>query len=199
MRLKKIAAVAALSAVFSGFAAAETPSYDYVQLGYSAGEYADLEVFDLGGFEVEGSYEIGNNLFVTGKYRDADDSAQGFTFDETYWQAGIGYRFNYRSDLVFDARLYYNQVDFDLHDSEDYLSADANFFSVAGNARYQVLEDVEVYGGVEWQRWPEGGYQTGIRGGVQYAFGKSNEFAVGIEYSHFSDSEWCKLFARYSF
>ena len=152
MKYCKHATFAALSMLVSSAVAAQSLSYNYLQLGYSAGEYDDLEVFNLGGFEVEGSYEINDNFFVSGKYRDADDSAQGFTFDEAYWQACIGYRFNFRADIVFDTRIYYNQVDFDLHGSEEYLSADANFFSLAGNARYQALEDMEVYGGVEWQR-----------------------------------------------
>ena len=193
------ATLMAFSSLCSTAVQADSLDYDFVQLGYAAGDYADIEPFDLKGPEFEASYELSHNLFITGKYRSADDKISQYTLDETNWQAGAGYYYNFRQDTVFDARLYYGEIDFKLSDSEDSAKDGTHFFSLAGNVRHQLTDAVELFGGLEVQKWHKGSNQKAYRLGAQYAFGETKQFVLGAEYTKFSDSEWCKLFARYVF
>ena len=192
-------ALVALASVISTVAAADPLDYDYLQLGYAAGDYADIEPFDFKGPEFEGSYDIGRNIFITGKYRSADDKVDQYTLDETNWQAGAGYYYHFRQNTVIDARLYYGEIDFKLSDNETSAKDGTHFYSVAGNVRHQLTDTVELFGGLEVQKWHEGSNQKAYRLGAQYAFGATKQFVLGAEYTKFSDSQWCKLFARYVF
>lgn len=178
---------------------ANTLSYDFVQMGYVKGDYADIKPFDLTGLEIEGSYSLPHDFFVTGKYRSSDDSHNSVQFDESNWQVGVGYRFDFRSNTVFDARVTYGDIRFELIDDEESANASTNYYSVAGNVRHQLTDSVEVYGGLEWQFWDEGSDQKAYRLGARYSFKSANAFSLGIEYTKYSDSQWGKLFARYQF
>ena len=81
------ATLMAFSSLCSTAVQADNLDYDFVQLGYAAGDYADIAPFDLKGPEFEASYELSHNLFITGKYRSADDKISQYTLDETNWQA----------------------------------------------------------------------------------------------------------------
>ena len=193
------ATLMALSSVFSTISVAADLDYDYLQLGYAAGDYADIAPFDLKGPEFEASYEISHHIFITGKYRSADDKISQYTLDETNWQAGAGYYYHLNQNTVFDGRLYYGEIDFKLSDNEESAKDGTHFYSIVGNVRHQLTNQIELFGGLEVQKWHKGSNQKAYRLGAQYAFGETRKFVVGAEYTKFSDSEWCKLFARYVF
>ena len=50
------------------FANAAQPSYSYLQAGYVKSEVADIESFNLGGYELRASAEIGHGVFVAEGY-----------------------------------------------------------------------------------------------------------------------------------
>ena len=56
-----------LGSLLSVSAMADTPSYNFVQAGYVNADYADLQPFDLIGFEVQASAELTEAFFTTGR------------------------------------------------------------------------------------------------------------------------------------
>ncbi len=183
----------------SASALADGPDYNFVQAGFMAGDYADIEPFDLKGLEIEGSAELGYNFFVTGRYRDSDDKWSGVTFNEDNWQVGGGYIYRFSDQTAFDFQVSYGEINIELFNDEERQKAGANFSSLAANVRHNITDSIELYAGLEWQFWNAGTDQKAYNLGAQYFFGESKAFSVGAEYTKFSDSQWCKIFARYTF
>jgi hypothetical protein len=102
----------AVIAPFLAFPAmAESPSFNFIELGY---EFVDLDLgggadVDGDGYAVGGSFEIGDNMFgfvsyadffARAAYVDAEIDAPGFeSIDENGYGVGIGVRSNV-SDLI---------------------------------------------------------------------------------------------------
>lgn len=185
-----------IGSLLSASAMAETPSYDFVQAGYVNADYADLQPFDLIGFEVQGSVELTDTLFTTGRFRMVDDTISAYELEETNWQVGIGYQMPYGNSTVFDVRVNYGDIAFDFTEPEGKFDDSASHYSVSSHARHMLTEDIEVYAGLEWQLWKKGSDQKAYRLGSLYHF---NDLAVGAEYVKYSDSSAYTLFARYHF
>ncbi|ALM90622.1 hypothetical protein [Alteromonas stellipolaris] len=78
----------------------------------------------------------------------------------------------------------------------DSASADTDFFSAATNVRYQLTENVEVFGGVEVQNWDGDADQKAYRFGALYDL---LGVIGGIEYTKYSDQEIVNMSIRYAF
>lgn len=185
-----------IGSLLSASAMAETPSYDFVQAGYVNADYADLQPFDLIGFEVQGSVELTDTLFTTGRFRMVDDTISAYKLEETNWQVGIGYQMPYGKRTVFDVRVNYGDIAFDFTEPEGKFDDSASHYSVSSHARHMLTDHMEVYAGLEWQLWKKGSDQKAYRLGSLYHF---NDLAVGAEYVKYSDSSAYTLFARYHF
>lgn len=185
-----------IGSLLSASVMAETPSYNFVQAGYVNADYADLQPFDLVGFEFQGSVELTDSIFTTGRFRMVDDNISSYTLEETNWQVGVGYQMPYGENTVFDVRLNYGDIAFDFSIPQGDFEDSASHYSVSSHARHMLTDNVEVYGGLEWQKWKKGSDQKAYRLGSLYNF---NELAVGLEYVKYSDSSAYTLFARYNF
>lgn len=185
-----------IGSLLSASVMAETPSYNFVQAGYVNADYADLQPFDLVGFEFQGSVELTDSVFTTGRFRMVDDTISSYTLEETNWQVGVGYQMPYGENTVFDVRLNYGDIAFDFSIPQGDFEDSASHFSASSLARHMLTDDIEVYAGLEWQKWKKGSDQKAYRLGSLYNF---NELAVGLEYVKYSDSSAYTLFARYNF
>ena len=185
-----------LGSLLSASAMADTPSYNFVQAGYVNADYADLQPFDLIGFEVQASAALTEAFFTTGRFRMVDDTLSAYKLEETNWQVGIGYQMPYGKDTVFDVRVNYGDIAFDYTEPEGKFDDSASHYSVSSHARHMLAEDMEVYAGLEWQFWKKGSDQKAYRLGSMYNF---SDLAVGVEYVKYSDSSAYTLFARYNF
>ncbi len=72
--------------------AAETPSFNFVDVGYVSNLGGDDE-FD--GFEIKGNFEISENLYLNAGYTNlSDDNSGPFDVDAEILTAGLGYKTN---------------------------------------------------------------------------------------------------------
>jgi len=191
---KFFSATALLLASASAFSA--EPSYDFGQVSLLQTEFADLDMFTPKGFELKASKEFGYNLFGEATYFTADDKEQGVTMDVDRWKVAFGYIQRFSARTAIDYQLGYGEIDIKLHDNDNSASADTYYFTAESNIRHMLTDNLEVYAGLEWQKWDEGSDQKAYRLGTQYNW---DVFTVGGEYTKFSDSEVFALFARYKF
>ncbi|MBT1450273.1 hypothetical protein KJ365_05220 [Glaciecola sp. XM2] len=178
------------------FANAAQPSYSYLQAGYVKSEIADIESFNLSGYELRASAEIGYGFFAEYKHTDTSDSLDGFKLDVLQRQFSLGYIHNISSRITLDYRLGLGNFDMTGTRDNDSASADTDFYSAATNIRYQLTPDLEVFGGLEAQNWDGDADQKAYRLGALYDLWG---FFAGIEYTKYSDQEVVNMSIRYAF
>ncbi|AEF03210.1 porin [Alteromonas naphthalenivorans] len=181
---------------FCSFATTAQPSYSFLQAGFVKTEIADLESFNLNGYELRASAEIGYGFFAEYKHTDSSDSLDGFKLETLQRQFSIGYIHNISPQMTLDYRLGLGNFDMTGTRDNDSASADTDYFSVATNLRYQLTADVEVFGGLEVQNWDGDADQKAYRLGAQYDLWG---FLTGIEYTKYSDQEIVNMSIRYAF
>lgn len=188
--------LAVLASLFLSATALAEPSYDYVQLGYVDAEYDEINMFELGGFQFEGSFEFSDQFFTQFQYRDLDDSAGGIKLDEQQWKFGAGYFVPLTSQTTWDVMVNYGELDVDGASPFGSVSGSTDYYGFETNVRHQFNNNAEIFAGVEWQDWDLGDNQTGYNLGMMY---HANVFTFGVEYSKFSDSDELMGFVRYRF
>lgn len=194
--LASLSLVGAMTMASSAFAAQD---YDFVQLnGVVKSEYSDIDEFDLKGFELRGSKSFGSNFFGELRYRDLDDSFSGVDFDESRWNASLGYVIPMSNKVHFDVRANYGDIDVELSNGDESIGFDTKYYGVSGYAHYGLTQDINLYAGLEYQKLDidEGDDQKAYHLGATYTF---DAVSVGTEYVKYSDSDALSLFVRYSF
>lgn len=181
---------------FCGFAHAAQPSYSFLQAGFVKTEIADLESFNLNGYELRVSGELGYGFFVEYKHTDSSDSHDGFKLDVVQRQFSGGYIHNFSPKLTLDYRLGLGNFDMTGTRNNDSASAETDFFSAATNVRYQLTENLEIFGGFEVQNWDGDADQKAYRFGALYDLLGGGG---GIEYTKYSDQEIVNMSIRYEF
>ncbi|MCQ8848008.1 hypothetical protein NQT74_05410 [Alteromonas stellipolaris] len=172
------------------------PSYDFAQVSLVQTEFADIDMFTPKGFEFKASREFGMNFFGEATYFMADDKTQGVNMDVDRWKVALGYIHQFSNRTVLDGKISYGEIDIKINDSDNAVSAGTEYFTGEANIRHMITNNLEVYGGLEWQKWDEGSDQKAYKLGTQYFW---DSIAVGGEYTKFSDSEVFAAFVRYSF
>lgn len=180
-------------------AAANLPSYHFMQASVVTGNYADIAPFTLKGLALEGNMELDTHWFLAGKYRASEDRDNANVFEEQSWQFDLGYRYLLGEYTFLDGRLGYGSVDFHLYNDRNSIDVGTHYFSGASNIRHQWTPNTEVYAGLEWQRWQQGSDQKAYRLGGVYRPTSVENVLVGVDYVKYSDSQWGKLFLRYAF
>lgn len=175
---------------------ATTPSYNFVQGSVVKVEFADLQPFELKGYELRGSYEFYDNFFAELSYIDADDSISDNDFGMQNWQVEAGYIYSYSTATTMDIKLGYGKIDFDFRDNNESFKGGTYFYSLSSNVKYMLTQEIELGAGLEIQYWDEGSNQKAYNLRAQYHF---DSFSVGAEYTKYSDSEVVALTARYSY
>ncbi|MAG76388.1 MAG: hypothetical protein CL811_06460 [Colwelliaceae bacterium] len=187
-------AILSLPIVFSTAQASQ--DYDYLQLhGIVKSEYSDIDQFGLTGAEVRASKRW-RNVFGELRYRDLSDKHEGIKLEEDRWSASLGYVAYYSESLHFDIRANYGNIEAEL--SYEYGSAgfDTDYYGGSGFVHYNVLDNVNLYAGLEYQNLKDAPDQKAYHLGSTYTF---NALSVGAEYVKYSDSDALSLILRYSF
>lgn len=171
-------------------------SYDYVQVGATQIEFADIPQFTARGFEIIASKEFGYGIFAEATYFDTKDDKFGEEFTVDKWEVAVGYIHRFSSKTHFDYQVGYGDIDLGLSNATDSISTGTEYFMLETNARHNLALNWEIYGGLEWQFWREGSDQKAYNLGGQYQW---DSFIVGAEYTKYSDSEIFGIHGRYTF
>ena len=187
----RVIAVAMIMA-FTTSAMAETPSYNFAQLGWQSVTLDDGS-FDLDGdgFGIGGSFEDAENWHILGGY-----SSLGFDFgvDLNQLQLGGGYHTAISDTTSFYANLLWVSAEVD---AGGIGSVDEDGFGIGIGLRSNITERVELEGGLNYVDFGDGGDSTGVSGAAWYKF--TEAFAVGVSVSAEEDVTGFGIGGRYYF
>ncbi len=131
---KSLLSIALLSSLATGYASAEEPSFNYVEGGYS-----DIEESD--GFIVRGSFELNENIYITGSYNDVTDDEFDTDIDLSLTTLGVGYK-----TLLSDTTALYAEINYiDAEVDTDFGSASEDGHKAAIGVRSMVTDSTEIY------------------------------------------------------
>ena len=195
--MKNTLATLALVAISAGMSSAHaSQDYDFLQVqGVVKSEYSDIDQFGLTGFEIRGSKRW-HNFFSELRYRDLSDTDDGLKLEENRWSASLGYIMPFSDNLHFDMRANYGNIEAELSNQNEQVGFDINYYGVSGFTHYSVTEEINIYGGLEYQSLKDAPDQKAYHLGASYSF---EMLSVGAEYVKYSDSDALSLFLRYSF
>lgn len=171
-------------------------SYHYVEASLLRLDFEDIPGFKPFGFEIEASYSVGKHFFARVNYADASDTNADAKFSVDQWLVTAGYLKRLSQATVIDLQLGYGDIELKGRSNRSSGSADSQFFTSALNVRHMLGRNIEMFGGLEWQRWNAGSDQKAYTLGARYHF---EPLSFGLEYTKFSDSEWFGLSTRWSF
>lgn len=177
-------------AVFAAPALAGDLSYNYFELGYQRIDVDDINV-DGDGFGLGGSFEVGENWFITASYATAELDF-GVDFDQL--SAGVGYHVDMSENADFFATLSYVSVEASV---PGFGSADDDGFGVSIGVRGMVSEKVELTGSLGYVDLSDSGDSTSFGASGYYNF--NDAFALGLVVSTDDDVTAYGLGARFYF
>ena len=186
--------LAALIAIFLAFSAmAESPSFNFIGVGYDAVNLDVGEGFDVDGdgYRIGGSFEIGDNMFGFVNYA---DTGFDFSVDLTQIQVGLGWRTGLTDNVDFYARLAY--VDAEIS-APDFSPVDDSGYGLGIGVRGNVSDLVELYGEVAYVDLGDGADGTAVGAGIY--FNLSDTFALGLGASFDDDVTAYGASARFYF
>ena len=175
--MKRAALLCLLLASFS-------PGTLFAQMNYSAFEInlADVDInqgpfnVDGDGFEIAGSYEVSDKIFVFGRWQDQD---LDFGIDGRKLEFGGGLHLPINDRLDFVATLSYLDLEAELGN----LSADDDGLALGAGVRGRVSDSVQVDLGLKLIDLDDSGSDTGITLGGRYYFTDRLAVAAGAEFT----------------
>ena len=154
-------------------ALAESPSFNFIQVGYQSVELDDgfIDV-DGDGFALGGSFEIGQNMFGFASYGKTD-----FDFDVelTQLQVGFGARTGISENTDFFARVAYVEAEVS---APGFIPADESGYGLGIGVRSNVSDLIELYGEIAYVDLGDGADSTAFGGGIWFNLNES--FALGL-------------------
>ena len=167
--------LAAVLALFlASPAIAESPSFNFIQLGY---DYVDLDLgggldVDGDGYALAGSFEIGENMFGFASY---SDTGFDFSVDLTQLQLGLGWRTGLTDNTDFFVRAAYVEADID---APGFGTFDESGYGLGIGVRGNVSDLIELYGEIGYVDFGSDTGGTAVGAGVYYNL--SDNFALGL-------------------
>lgn len=155
-------------------AMAESPSFNFVQVGY---QEVDLDIgvggdVDGDGWGLGGSVEFGQDFFGYVSY---SDIGFDFSVDLTQLQVGIGWKTDVSQNTAFFARAGYAQAEVD---APGFGSADDSGYGLGVGVRSNVTPLIELYGEIAYADLGDGADTTTFGGGIY--FNITEMFALGV-------------------
>lgn len=143
-------------------------AYNYLGIGINDHDNGDSLV-------LEGSYAFKAPYFVSGYYRNFDNDAGG---SNDAFNIKLGRYFWLNNGLTADFGVRAGHVDFG--------PVDSNFYGVEGNLR-QRINQFEIYGGIGWIDYTDGGSDNQYQVGVNYYLDTNLSIGVGYQDSEYGD------------
>ncbi len=154
-------------------AMADSPSFNFVQLGYQEVELDVGAGFDVDGdgFALGGSVEFGPQFFGFVSYSDI-----GFDFDVdlSQLQVGVGWKTDVSESSAFFARAAYVQAEVDV---PGFGSEDESGYGLGVGIRSNVSPLIELYAEIAYADLGDGADSTAFGGGIFFNF--TEMFALG--------------------
>lgn len=177
---------------FSGVVFADDFNYNNVTVSYGQMNFDDPNG-DADGdiFGVDGSFEIGENVFLIAGLGAGDlEDDGGSSVDVDFWRAGIGYHVDLSEQLDVVATLSYENAEVSL---PGFGSLDDSGIGASVALRYAANESFELTGGINYA--DRGDLEplideTSIEAGFLYNF--TDSFSVGLS------GEWGEDLSTYS-
>ncbi len=172
-------------------ALADGLNYNYIEAGYFDIDLDD-SVVDVGGdgFNVVGSFEVTEQMFVTAEYATSDLDF-GVDLDELY--VGLGVHTPIADNVDFVGTINYVSIDA----SAPGLSGDDDGFAATVGVRAMVSDVIELAGQVEYIDLDDSGDDTSFGGSGWYYF--NDNFSVGLKVDFSDDVTRYGLGARLFF
>ncbi|MCH9694817.1 MAG: hypothetical protein K0U72_09940 [Gammaproteobacteria bacterium] len=171
--MKRLIITAALFA-FATPVLAQTPSYNFVQLGY---QELDLDDGGLGidvdgdGFAGSGSFEVAENWHVLASFSNADF---GSGVDLNQFSIGGGYHTDISQTTSFFTNLVWINAEIDTN----FGNVDEDGFGLSVGVRNNLNNNVELEGAVSYADLGDGADGISVGGAAWYRF--NNEFSIGL-------------------
>ena len=180
---KSLTIIASLTAASLSFTALATPSWRYVEGGYSTMDFDGNGNFDPDGFTVASKYLLNENVYLNGELRYLEEG----NFDATTQTLGAGYRMplNSTTDAFFGAN--FERVDTD--------GGDETGYSINAGVRSMVTDQIELAGQVGYYDLDDG--EATLKLGANYYF--TPRWAVGVSWETIDDADITQVTARYTF
>ncbi len=180
--MKKTLIVGAILSAFSFNASAETPSFDYLNIGY----VSNLGGSDhFNGFGIKGNFELHENFYISAEYQSIDSKVFGFNVDGDFKALGIGYKKDMTTDSTFFTELDGVKAKVGVG---GFGSSNENGYQVAVGVRSNINSQFEIKTAVNYLNLVGGGDTTLQLGGL-YKFNKSVGWYFDID-TDFSDSSY---------
>jgi hypothetical protein len=171
--------------------AADSISYDYIQLGYAKldREARPGDPKELNGYHLAGSKMLQDNFFLAGEYTANTEVG----VDITHTKAGVGYRYELSSKVDLFAQVSYLQVEIG--------SRLAGTFEDKGTSydlgvRSKLNDSFELHGSIQYQKDTDEDRTFVVLGGL-YQF--DDVFSAFADYKTESDSDTFTLGVRYHY
>lgn len=158
-------------------ALAETPSYNFIEVGYIE---VDLDLgggidVDGDGFGLGGAFEVGDNFFGFASYQDAD-----FDFDVEFStiEVGFGYHTNLTDYTSFFARVGYAEAE---ASAPGFGSEDESGYVAGLGVRSNVTDVIELDFEIAYADFGDGADDTAVGGAIWFDI--TNNVALGLNIS----------------
>jgi predicted porin len=187
--------VASLLSVLSLGASAESPSLNFVEVGYTTQDNGLIDG-DYTGYEVEANYQLANNFYLAAKHVTATED----DLDLSTTTFGVGYHYIVTKSTVLYAEAGYAAVVFERSNSGKF---DESGTQLVIGVKTMLTESLELDVALKYldagdvdQTFGEYDKTYGLVGANYYL---SNEFSVYADYETEEDSDRYSFGVRYNF
>lgn len=121
MKINKLLISTAITAILPTFAAADEPSYSYVEGGYYR---VDSDGLEPDGYYLDGAADLGNNLYLRGRYSSIEDTIDfglfSFDLELDQFEFGLGYHAPIGANSSFNVHADWIRYDADVISDNGY-------------------------------------------------------------------------------
>jgi len=179
----------------------EASNFNYVEIGYVQQKIYILGGdVDFNGFELSGSYEINDDVFVTARYADVslDEDIPGLKADVDGYALGVGYVFGSNRTATVFGELSYVDQSAKASDSITGMSAktDADGIGAVFGVRMNTSERSELNFGLSYVDFDEGGASVGY---IEFVFEFVEGFSGALNFASSDGDPSAGFGVRYSY
>lgn len=177
-------------------ALAQSPDWDLIEVSYIGADIEDSEGISPTGVKIEGSYLIGDNVFLTGAFGRLSDDIYGVDVDVDQGLFGLGYRYSITSstDLFTAVSYQYLKVSGEGYGAS--ASEDDTGYAIDVGLRSMLNDSFELGGKIGYLSIDSEGETTF---GVNANYYVTRSIAVGAEYTIADDIDMWGVSLRYAF